>query len=50
MLAVNGHVLPLTQIPYETLKNIIAFQASMDGVAGGAATAPAPRKAPSLTK
>ncbi len=30
LLAVNGHVLPLTT-PYETLKKIIAFQAAEDG-------------------
>lgn len=32
MLAVNGHLLPLSSIPYETLKSIIAYQASEDGV------------------
>ena len=32
MLAVNGHLLPLTAIPYETLKNIVAYQAAEDGV------------------
>ncbi len=32
LLAVNGHLLPLTSIPYETLKNMIAFQAHLDGV------------------
>ena len=32
LLAVNGHLLPLTAIPYETLKNMIAFQAHLDGV------------------
>ena len=47
VLAVNGHVLPLTGVPYETLKNIIAYQASLDGVSSGAA---APRPAPSLGK
>ena len=31
MLAVNGHLLPLTQIPYETLKQMIAFDAAQDG-------------------
>jgi protein-disulfide isomerase len=40
MLAVNGHLLPLTGIPYETLKSIISYQASLDGVATGA-TGPA---------
>ncbi|MEI9979654.1 MAG: thioredoxin domain-containing protein [Edaphobacter sp.] len=42
MLAVNGHLLPLTGVPYEVLKNIISYQASLDGVSTGAATA-APR-------
>jgi protein-disulfide isomerase len=32
MLAVNGRLLPLTSIPYETLKNLIVFQASLDGM------------------
>ena len=32
LLAVNGHLLPVTSIPYETLKRIIAFQAAQDGV------------------
>ena len=40
MLAVNGHLLPLTNIPYETLKNIVAYQATLDGVNTGA-TGPA---------
>jgi protein-disulfide isomerase len=40
MLAVNGHLLPLSGIPYETLKNIIAYQASLDG-ASTRATGPA---------
>jgi len=40
MLAVNGHLLPLSGIPYETLKNIITYQASLDGVSTGA-TGPA---------
>ena len=31
LLAVNGHLLPLTQVPYETLKQMIAFQAAQDG-------------------
>jgi protein-disulfide isomerase len=35
MLSVNGHMLPLTQIPYETLKKIVAYQASLDGVNSG---------------
>jgi protein-disulfide isomerase len=36
MLAVNGHLLPLAGIPYETLKNIITYQAVLDGVSTGA--------------
>jgi protein-disulfide isomerase len=40
MLAVNGHLLPIAGIPYETLKNIISYQASLDGVSTGA-TGPA---------
>ncbi len=32
MLAVNGRLLPMTEIPYETLKRMIAFQARLDGV------------------
>ena len=40
MLAVNGHLLPLSGIPYETLKNIISYQATLDGVSTGA-TGPA---------
>jgi protein-disulfide isomerase len=40
MLAVNGHLLPLAGVPYETLKNIISYQATLDGVSTGA-TGPA---------
>ncbi len=35
-LAANGRLLPLTGIPYEVLKTLIAFQAANDGVAGAA--------------
>jgi len=38
MLSVNGHLLPLTGVPYETLKKIIAYQASLDGVSTGSAS------------
>ncbi len=48
MLAVNGHLLPLT-IPYETLKTVVAYQAVLDGVNSGVSDAPA-RKAPTLGK
>lgn len=37
LLAVNGHLLPVNQIPYETLKTIIAYQAAQDGVSAAAA-------------
>jgi hypothetical protein len=48
---VNGHILPLTQIPYETLKNIVSYQAVLDGVTTGAApTAETGTKPPSLMK
>ena len=51
MLSVNGHLLPLTQIPYEMLKNIVAYQASLDGVSSGAApAATTTSKPPSLMK
>ncbi len=39
MLAVNGHLIPLTGIPYETLKTIISYQASLDGVSTGSTSA-----------
>lgn len=32
MLVVNGHMLPLTGVPYETLKRIVAYQAGQDGI------------------
>jgi protein-disulfide isomerase len=51
VLSVNGHLLPLTQIPYETLKNIVAYQAVLDGVNSGAAPAATTgTKPPSLMK
>jgi protein-disulfide isomerase len=40
MLAVNGHLLPLSGVPYETLKKIITYQAELDGVSTGS-TGPA---------
>ncbi len=49
MLSVNGHMLPLTQIPYETLKNIIVYRASLDGVSAAAEPGSA-AKAPTLGK
>jgi len=49
MLAVNGHLLPLTQIPYETLKTIVSYQATVDGVSTGAPAGSA-AKPPTLGK
>jgi protein-disulfide isomerase len=37
LLSVNGRLLPITGIPYETLKQIIVYQAGVDGVPTGAA-------------
>ncbi|WP_263368750.1 DsbA family protein [Edaphobacter bradus] len=48
MLAVNGRLLPLSQVAYETLKNIISYQAVQDGVTGAAPAAA--RIAPTLGK
>lgn len=52
MLAINGRLIPLSaNLPYETLKTIISYQASQDGVNTGAAPTPAPRlTAPSLNQ
>jgi protein-disulfide isomerase len=36
LLSINGRLIPITQIPYESIKQIIAFQAGMDGVPTGA--------------
>lgn len=41
LLSVNGRMLPIGQIPYEQLKQIIAFQEQMDHVPGAASTPPA---------
>jgi protein-disulfide isomerase len=38
MLAINGRLIPLTSIPFETLKQIVAFQATLDGVQGVSAS------------
>ncbi len=38
LLAVNGRLIPLGGIPYETIKQIIVFQASLDGASAAAAT------------
>jgi protein-disulfide isomerase len=32
MLAVNGHLLPLASLPYDVLKQIVAYQARQDGL------------------
>ncbi len=47
MLSVNGHMLPMSQIPYESLKAMIANQAALDGVNGAG---PVTRKVPTLGK
>jgi protein-disulfide isomerase len=47
MLSVNGHMLPMSQIPYETLKAMIVNQAALDGVNGAGAEM---RKVPTLGK
>jgi hypothetical protein len=49
-LVINGRVIPLNT-PYDTIKQIIVYQAKLDGVATGAAAdilAPAPPAPPSL--
>ncbi len=49
-LSINGRLVPLN-IPYDTLKQLIVYQAKMDGVATGAAAdilAPAPPAPPAL--
>jgi protein-disulfide isomerase len=38
ILVVNGHLLPLSQIPYETLKTVVAYQGVVDGVNTGTAS------------
>ena len=50
-LSVNGRLIPLGQVPYEQLKQIIIYQAASDGVPTGASAetlAPAPA-APALS-
>jgi protein-disulfide isomerase len=37
LLAINGRLVPMGQVPYEQLKQIIVYQAAMDGVPTGAA-------------
>ncbi|MDP9037991.1 MAG: DsbA family protein [Acidobacteriota bacterium] len=37
LLSVNGRTLPVTQIPYEQIKQIVLYQAAMDHVPTGAA-------------
>lgn len=50
MLSVNGHLLPLNGVPYETLKAVVSFQAVQDGISTGAAASPPLRTPPSLNK
>jgi protein-disulfide isomerase len=33
VLVVNGRVLPIASVPYDTLKQIVAYQAKLDGIA-----------------
>ena len=35
-LAVNGRLVPITSVPYETLKTLITYQAGLDGAAAAA--------------
>jgi protein-disulfide isomerase len=54
-LAVNGRLLPVAGVPYETIKTIIEYQARLDGVSTGStpiAVEPTlkPRTMPSQTK
>ncbi len=35
-LSVNGRLLPVTQLPYEVLKEVVTYQADLDGVKTGA--------------
>jgi len=39
MLSINGRIIGVASVPYETLKSLIQFQADLDGV-GGAAVSP----------
>jgi protein-disulfide isomerase len=52
MLAINGRMIPLSaNLPYETLKTIISYQATQDGVSTGSAAPTPPRLVPpSLTR
>ena len=36
MIAINGRVIPLGGLPYDLLKQVIQFQATLDGVDSGA--------------
>jgi hypothetical protein len=50
MLVVNGRAIPL-DLPYDLIKQIIVFQAKLDGVATGASAdilAPTPPAPPTL--
>lgn len=51
LLSVNGRMLPLTGVPYEAVKQLIQYQATLDGVDSGATAetlAPRPQQ-PKLT-
>ena len=46
LLSVNGHLIPLTGVPYETLKSVISFQAVQDSVSTGATPAASSSRTP----
>ncbi len=50
VLMINGRPVPLGNFPYETLKQLIVYQAQMDGVAGAAAVPLLTTPAPPITK
>ena len=40
MLSVNGRMIPITSVPYDILRQLISYQAEMDGVTAAAAGPP----------
>jgi protein-disulfide isomerase len=51
LLSINGHLVPLNGVPYETLKSVISYQAVQDGISSGVAPpASSSRTPPSLNK
>jgi protein-disulfide isomerase len=49
MIAVNGRLLPISNIAYDQLKRLIQFQADLDGVKSGATAETLARKPPQPT-